>query len=247
MEKPLDQHQVEILRNKTAWENKPILRELYAAFYERIARWIDPAVPGGIVELGSGIGNLKATRANVIATDLFPNPWLDLVCDAYELPFADESLSHLVLFDVFHHLEHPLAFFEEALRALGNGGRVLLFEPYISAASYPAYGWAHHEPIGWGNQIDFSRKRPGRSRYYAAQGNATRLFFRGELRDIDGFKLLHKQAFASFAYLLSGGFSKPALYPAPLKPLLVAADSALSLVPPIFGARCLVVLQKVAA
>ena len=25
-------------------------------------------------------------------TDLFPNPWLDVVCDGYELPFADGAL-----------------------------------------------------------------------------------------------------------------------------------------------------------
>ena len=110
---------------------------------------IDPQLPGRIVEIGSGIGNLKAHVPGAICTDLFANPWLDLVCDGYELPFAEGSLSHLVLFDVFHHLRAPNAFLREARRVLAPGGRLILFEPYISWASLPVYGLLHHEPVAW--------------------------------------------------------------------------------------------------
>src|SRR6266446_4373183 len=117
MSAPVTQHQAEIEQNLRAWNAKPLLQEIYAGFYRRILTLIDPAIPGRIVELGSGIGNLKAHLPQVITTDLFPNPWLDQVCDAYELPFDDSSLSHLVLFDVFHHLSAPNAFLREARRA----------------------------------------------------------------------------------------------------------------------------------
>src|SRR5712671_2396769 len=83
----LSQHQAEIERNRRAWETKPLLQKIYAGFYERILGLIDPAIRGQIVEIGSGIGNLKAHLPKAIATDLFPNPWLDLACDGYELPF----------------------------------------------------------------------------------------------------------------------------------------------------------------
>ena len=56
-------------------------------------------------------------------------------CDGYELPFRSASLSHLVLFDVFHHLCAPNAFLQEARRVLGHTGRLILFEPYISWSS----------------------------------------------------------------------------------------------------------------
>jgi len=110
MSLPLSQHQTEIERNLASWQDKPVLREIYASFYERILQLIDRPLPGRIVEIGSGIGNLRAHVPEAICTDLFENPWLDLVCDGYELPFRSGSLSHLILFDVFHHLEKPQAF-----------------------------------------------------------------------------------------------------------------------------------------
>jgi hypothetical protein len=42
-----------------------------------------------------------------VTTDIFPNPWLDRVENAYALNFADASVGNLILFDVFHHLEFP--------------------------------------------------------------------------------------------------------------------------------------------
>ena len=116
MTAPLGQHQAEIGRNLKAWEGKPLLRKIYAGFYRRILGLIDPSIPGRVVEIGSGIGNLKAHLPQALATDLFLNPWLDVVCDGYELPFRTASVSHLVLFDVFHHLQAPNAFLREAQR-----------------------------------------------------------------------------------------------------------------------------------
>ena len=77
--------------------------------------------------------------------------------------------------------------------------------------------------------------------YYAAQGNATRLFFRREIPNWPaGWNIFHAQAFSSFSYLLSGGYSKPALYPAQGLAMLQWWDEQLSRWPKIFGARCLV-------
>jgi SAM-dependent methyltransferase len=244
MNPPLAQHQLEIQRNRRAWESKPLLRQLYAGFYARIRALIDPRLAGRIVELGSGIGNLKTHLPAALATDLFPNPWLDLLCDGYALPFASGTVSHLILFDVFHHLEAPNAFLREARRVLGEGGRVLLFEPFLSVASFPAYAWFHHEPVAWRRPIDLAATAPRPSRYYAAQGNATRLLFRREVPGWPaGWEVFHAEAFASFAYLLCGGFSRPAFYPAAWLARLQAFDARLSRAPRLFGARCLVGLR----
>src|SRR5437773_10537755 len=113
MSMPLVQHQTEIQRNLVAWQNKPLLRRLYSKFYERIVALLDTNLSGRIVEIGSGVGNLKSHLPSAVSTDLFPNPWLDVVCDGYELPFVNGSLSHLILFDVFHHLRAPNAFLRE--------------------------------------------------------------------------------------------------------------------------------------
>ena len=241
---PLTQHQCEIRRNLDAWQNKPLLRQLYAGFYKRIVALLDANFSGRIVEIGSGVGNLKSHLPSAVSTDLFPNPWLDVVCDGYELPFVSASLSHLILFDVFHHLRAPNAFLREARRVLTREGRLILFEPYISWFSRPVYALFHHEPVALRAPIDFTETLPRPRDYYAAQGNATRLFFRDERREwLSGWSLIHAQAFAGFSYLLSGGFSKPALYPAGWLPRLERLDQALSRWPTLFGARCLIGLR----
>jgi SAM-dependent methyltransferase len=244
MTTPLAQHQAEIELNLRAWNAKPLLKEIYAGFYRRILCLIDPAIPGRVVEIGSGIGNLKGHLPGALATDLFPNPWLDLVCDGYELPFRKGSLSHLVLFDVFHHLRAPNAFLCEARRVLGAGGRLLLFEPYISWSSYPVYGLLHHEPVGWGEPINRAGLLPRPRDYYAAQGNATRLFFRKEIPDWPkGWTVFHAEAFSCFHYLLSGGYSKPAFYPTGWLGGFRNIETKLSRWPRVFGGRCLIGLR----
>jgi SAM-dependent methyltransferase len=241
----IEQHQVEIERNAAFWKAKPLLRSIYTRFYEEIRGKIDPAIPGRVVEIGSGIGNLKQHLREALCTDLFPNPWLDLVCDACHLPFTPGSVSHLVLFDVFHHLQRPVAFLNEAQRVLTAGGRIILIEPYISAASWAAYGLFHHEPVAWRAPIEFNSEPPSHPAYYAAQGNATRLFFQQKKGWLPaGLSLVESRAFVSFTYLLSGGFSKPALIPEKLFPVVQRLDRVLSPFPRIFGARCLVVLRK---
>jgi SAM-dependent methyltransferase len=237
----IEQHQIEILRNKHAWESKRLLRTIYNSFYRQIVTLIDPALQGKIVELGSGVGNLKSAIPHAICTDLFPNPWLDAVCSAYAMPFENGSVSHLVLFDVFHHLERPNAFFKEARRVLSHDGHVIIFEPYISASSMAVYGLLHHEPVAWNASINYADDSPTEDRYYAAQGNATRLFFRRETETwLKGWKVFHRQPVVCFSYLLSGGYSKPALYPETALPLLQKMDTLLSHVPSLFAARCLV-------
>ena len=244
MSAPLEQHQAEIARNLAAWRAKPLLRRIYDGFYARILRLMDHRAPGLVVEVGSGIGNLKAHVPQAVCTDLFPNPWLDLVCDGYELPFRDGSVSHLVLFDIFHHLRAPNAFMREARRVLAPSGRLILFEPYMSWASFPVYGWLHHEPVAWRAEIDGRDALPRPRDYYAAQGNATRLFFRRTARDWPaGWEAFHAEAFSGFNYLLSGGYSRPAMYPASCFGAITRGDEWLSRWPRLFGARCLVGLR----
>jgi SAM-dependent methyltransferase len=242
--KPVEQHQIEIQRSRDARAAKPLIRRIYGDFYDRILAEVKHGIDGAVVEIGAGSGELKSRFPNAICTDLFANPWLDLVCDAYALPFAPASVSNLILLDVFHHLERPLAFTIEAARVLAPHGRLILFEPYISPASFVIYGCFHHEPVAWNKEIDLGPAPPRDQRYYAAQGNATRLFFRAANWLPPTMRLLSARAHADFAYLLSGGLSKPSVYPASFHSALRSVDERLSGFPRAFAGRCLVVLER---
>lgn len=236
-------HQVEIERNREIWKRKPILREVYGDFYQRILGSID-LTTGPVVEIGSGIGSLKDYLPQAISSDVFLNPWLDLVSDAYRLPFRDSSVGNLLLFDVWHHLRRPMAFFPEAARVLKTGGRLVLFEPFVSLISYPVYGLLHPEPLGWRLPIDPTEEIPDSSQYYAAQGNATRIFFRESRLRPRTLQVFETIAFASLRYFFSGGFSRPQLAPHWLLDWLGPIDEELSRWPRLFAGRCLVVLIK---
>jgi SAM-dependent methyltransferase len=239
----VEQHQKEILKNKEAWDSKPLLRTVYNLFYNQITQIIDFSIDGKIVELGSGVGNIKSAIPQALCTDIFPNPWLDIVCNAYRMPFTNHSVSNLIIFDVFHHLERPKAFLAEARRVLVRGGHLIIFEPYISMTSHLIYGGFHHEPVALKKALDLAEELPQRD-YYAAQGNATRVFFRHELSALlDGWNIFYCQPIVSFSYVFSGGYSKHALYSEKMLPMMQKIDILLSPWPSLFASRCLVGLM----
>jgi SAM-dependent methyltransferase len=190
-----------------------------------------------VIEIGSGIGSLP----DAIHTDVFVHHWLDVACSAYRLPFRDGAARAIVLFDVFHHLRRPVAALHECARVLAEGGRVIIFDVYVSLTSFPVYG-LHPERVKWRAPIDLSPEAPESDDYYAAQGNATRMFFGREPAEAGPYTVLRAEAFSAWHYLLSGGFSKPALYPRRALPFLRWLDERLP--PRLFGGRCLVVLEK---
>lgn len=250
MKKPvaIDQHNVEIERNLQSWNRKPVLRRAYREFHERIAAHLDPSLTGKIVELGSGIGNIRDVIPGCIRTDLFANPWIDQVENAYALSFRDDECSHLILFDVFHHLRHPRTALRECHRVLQPGGRAIVFEPYVSVAGRIVYGPLHHEPIGSSDPIVPDAPEgfaPDRDPYYAAQGNATRVFWNGEHPEIlDGWELIARERIGAWPYALTGGYSKPQLYPASLYGVVSGIDRVLGILPQLTALRTLIVLRK---
>jgi hypothetical protein len=57
----IEQHATEVERNQTAWNERPLLRDVYAGFYERIAAAIAP-LPAGPVMRGVGAVLSRAPR-----------------------------------------------------------------------------------------------------------------------------------------------------------------------------------------
>jgi len=244
----IDLHQGLIEKNYEYWNQKPILKMLYGDFYRLIAGKLSNLPESKIVELGSGLGNIREFIPDCIRTDLFPNPWIDQIENAFHLSFPDEAVSDLILTDVFHHLKYPGTALKEFTRVLRKGGRVILLEPCLSALGLLVYGALHDEPIAITKEIEWDAPggwSPEQIDYYAAQGNASRVFlgkrFRHRLGD---WQTIRTQRFSAIAYVASGGFSKPQLYPTSALPLIRELEKVLDLFPLLFATRLLVILEK---
>jgi SAM-dependent methyltransferase len=194
------------------------------------------------------MGNVKQFIPDCITSDIFMNPWLDRMENAYDLSFADGCLANLILFDVWHHLEYPANALAEAARVLKPGGRLLVMDPAMSVIGRFVYGLFHHEPLGF--PIRFQKMpvdlgNPADLPYFAAQSSAHRLLVHRELPDLlVEWNTVKALKITSFAYLASGGFRGRQLYPNSLLPLVRAFDRLLGILPSLFAARLLIVLEK---
>jgi SAM-dependent methyltransferase len=231
---------------RDAWDRKPVLRLIYDDCYDRI---IAACGPGLAIEIGGGIGNLKQRLPNVVATDIQSAPWLDCVADAQRLPFATGCATSIVMVDVLHHLEFPVAFFREAERVLRPGGRVVMVEPAITWGSSLFYRLFHEEPVRTSADVlrDGSPD-PRRDPYEANQAIPTLL----ATRDRDRFEHLFPalrittvEWFALAAYPLSGGFKRWSLISRGLARWMLPLERAIEpWVGPVMGFRMLLVVEK---
>lgn len=247
-QQPIEQHNIEIHQNRKILERKPVIRRIYQSFYREIKSRLNMNDSGLTVELGSGIGLIKEEIPYCITTDLFENPWLDRVESAYELKFGDNTISNLILFDVWHHLQYPATALIEFHRVLENGGRLILFDPAMGYLGKLIYGLFHHEPIALREMISWyapTDSEAGMHDYYAALGNCWRMFRKRNLPgQIRGWHLHEVTFFPALAYMASGGFSKPQLFPSSFLPLIWTIERLLQPFPKVFACRMLVVLER---
>jgi SAM-dependent methyltransferase len=246
MSTPIEQHNIEIHQNREGWDRKPGLRAAYERFYREISARLRRDVGGRIVELGSGLGNIKTILPECVTTDIFPNPWIDQVEDAYQLSFENGSVSNLILFDVWHHLEFPGSALKEFRRVLAPGGRVIVFDPAMGLIGRVVLRYFHHEPLGlkqpvtWEIPKGSSHKDLG---YFAAQGSASRIFTKPEFKArLADWRIAELTYFSGLAYVATGGFRGPSLAPGVVLEWLSSVDAVLSKLPWL-AMRMLVVLE----
>jgi hypothetical protein len=71
------------------------------------------------------------------------------------------------------------------------------------------------------------------------------VFWQGQYPEIlDGFEIIARERIGAWPYALTGGYSKPQLYPTALYGLMTAIDKVMGLAPALSALRALVVLRR---
>jgi SAM-dependent methyltransferase len=228
------------------WQRKPVLRLIYEDFYDRL---VAQCLPGLTIEIGGGIGNLKERLGYVVTTDIQFGAWLDCVADAQQLPFAAACAANIVMVDVLHHVEFPVAFFREVERVLRPGGRLLMVEPAITWASKLFYRLLHREPVHTSADVLVDgRPTAGRDPYDSNQAIPTLLATRDRERFhklFPGLRIAHIDWFSFAAYPLSGGFQPWSLVSAGMARRMLQIERTVEPVLGRFAAfRMMMVIEK---
>lgn len=211
-------------QSATKWKNSAALRAMYGDMFTAIRARL---VPGRTLELGSGIGTSREFIPELVTSDIVATEFVERAVSAYEIP--PEDWANIIALDVFHHLQKPIRFFESAARALKPGGRIVLLEPAGTPWGRTFYGLVHPEPCRpelVGGDYEFPAAPDGS---FANMGMGFAMFSsrKGEvasrLREI-GLEIKEVKFRDLVAYPSSGGFSKPAILPAPMLRAVLAAE-----------------------
>jgi len=208
----LDNPETTVIKRRII-QGKPFLKRLYRSFYDELLNLGKGAPPGPAVEFGSGPGFLKDLDPAVFASDVFCIPGLDLNFSAGHVPFKNNSLSCILMVDVFHHLPDPLAFLKEAERCLVRGGRVIMIEPFNSLFGRFVYRYLHQEPFepegDWNPRGEGPLSRANSALPWIIFSRDRKRFE----QECPGMKIKTIRPHTPFAYLFSGGLSYRTLLP----------------------------------
>ena len=235
-------------KNRKTYQNKDLIKIIYNDYYKNIKKNIYKSNIKKILELGSGGGNIKKIIPKCITSDQFKNNNIDRIENIYKINFKKNSISNIILIDVFHHLQFPSLALKEIHRVLIKKGRIIMMEPAMGLIPRFVYKIFHYEPNGFNLKINWNhipKKIPSSNQYFAAQSLPWRAFFLKELNLKSKYKIKLIKPFCDFTFLLSGGYSYKALYPKFLYSFIKLIDKIFTNISiKIFSARMLIVLEK---
>jgi SAM-dependent methyltransferase/uncharacterized protein YbaR (Trm112 family) len=104
-------------------------------------------VGGGVA--GADLGPLlDDPRLDVVETDVWFGPRVELVCDGHDLPFRDGSFDAVVCQAVLEHVLDPPRVVAEIHRVLAPGGLAYAEVPFIQQVHEGAYDFTRYTHLG---------------------------------------------------------------------------------------------------
>ena len=208
----VDDPRTTTIRREMISENT-FLRRIYEEWYERLRSPL-PKQPGRVLELGSGAGFLADYVPDLITSEVFYLPFVDIILEGQKLPFVSASLRGILMTNVLHHIPYPRELFLEAARCVRPGGVISMIEPWVSEWSRIIYTRLHQEPFQPDSQEwEFPANGPLSGANDALPWilfKRDRQLFRQEFSEWDVESII---PFMPFRYLVSGGVSMRPIMP----------------------------------
>lgn len=108
------------------------LRCLYEEIYARYQACLNRTPARGLaIELGPGAGFAKRAIPELLTTDILAYDGVDAVVDGTRMPFANESIRFICMWNALHHIPDAEALFGKLDRCLMPGGCVLIHDQHV--------------------------------------------------------------------------------------------------------------------
>ncbi len=239
----LDDPATTLLHGKIV-RQKPFLKNTYLDFYREFQNAFPDTKDKTLVELGSGGGFLKEIMPDVITSDILQLPTVDKVFSALAMPFGDASVDAFFMIDVLHHIPDVELFFNEALRCLKSGGKIIMIEPAATPFGRFIYKNFHHEQFDPAGGWCFEAIGP----LSVANGAIPWIVFSRDRHIFESkfpaIKIRRIQPHTPLRYLISGGLSLRQLLPSLMYPVIKGIEVILTPLNPLIGMFQTIELQK---
>jgi SAM-dependent methyltransferase len=103
-------------------------------------------VGGGTV--GNGVGALYDSSHRIVAFDIYPSRWTQLIGDAHRIPLADATADAVVVQAVLEHVLDPTRVVDEIHRVLRPNGLVYAETPFLQHVHAGAHDFTRYTSSG---------------------------------------------------------------------------------------------------
>ncbi len=234
----------------TILREKQMMNGVFSEFYDtciRLDKKFFAPTAGKRIEIGAGVSFFKQRYPEIVSTDVKKADNLDLVVDAQNMPFAENSIHAIYGINCFHHFPEPDLFFHELERVLEKGCGCVLIDPY--------YGWTarrFYKKIFDSEIFDVSQRDWSNASLGFMNGANQALSFVVFKRDTIKFEtrypdleiVLMKPMNNYIRYLLSGGLNFKQLMPSFMSPIIKGVEFLLIPLNSIFALHHVIVLRK---
>jgi SAM-dependent methyltransferase len=207
-----DSDEMLVIHSKVLYE-KPMMRDVFAEFYDKCIALDNKYFgtgKGKRIEIGAGVSFFKKKYPEIISTDVKKAENLDMVVDAQNMPFENESIRGVYGINCFHHFPDPDKFFKELERVLEKGCGCVLIDPYYGTIARRFY-----KKIFDQETFDMTQKEWSNSALGFMNGANQALSYIVFIRDrkefekrYPGLEIVYQKPLNNYMrYLLSGGLN----------------------------------------